>query len=116
VTTTSVTEIHAHSTAATNLVPRSRPRATGRIRRDRRFPHDASPAIASPPNTATTMTSRNTLMSRSADAGITQPLCVERNRSAAPPGPPSPRADWGGFALIAIVMITGIAITIPKTT
>ena len=71
--TTVSTAAHDSSVATKSFAASNRTLPTGRIRMKRRFPHDASLAIASPPKIATMMMSRNALISASAAAGITRP-------------------------------------------
>ena len=78
VTTTITTATHAQKIATTNFENTSRPRPTGRISRYRRLPQLASPAMASPPNSATMITSMNALVTRSAKPGSSSPVCDAR--------------------------------------
>src|SRR5829696_2018859 len=78
VMTTRATATHAQNIATTNFENTRRPRPTGRMSRYRRLPQLASPAMASPPNNATTITSMNALVTRSAKPGSSRPVCDAR--------------------------------------
>ena len=108
------TAAHDSSAATNSFAASNRTLPTGRIRTKRRFPHDASLAIASPPKIATMMMSRNALISASAAAGITRPENCDARKNSPPPPPPS-RAS-GGLSLSAIVMMIGITTTTPNET